>query len=99
MAKLTVRGITKGEISRERKQFWRGMGIFFGVYILSYIWVLFITPIPSSAAGLYALLSFTVGVAAAIILIFSRNSLMGLGGSLATILFVVLFAFTWHLFH
>ncbi len=83
----------------ERKQFWVGMGSFFGVFLLSYVWVLFVTPLPSSAAGVYALSVFAVGVAAAIGLIFSRHSLVGLGGSLAVILFVVFFAFTWPLFH
>jgi hypothetical protein len=99
MAKLVVRGLSKDEISKERRQFLTGMGVFFGVYLLSYIWVLYITPIPSSAAGLYALIAFAVGVAAAIGLIFSRHSLVGLGGSLATILFVVIFAFTWPHLH
>lgn len=99
MAKLVVKGFSKQDISRERRQFLTGMGVFFGVYLLSYVWVLYLTPIPSSAAGLYALCAFAVGVAAAIGLIFSRHSLVGLGGSLATILFVVLFAFTWPLLH
>jgi hypothetical protein len=91
--------MAKADTSRERKQFWLGLGTFFGGFLLSYLWVLFITPIPSSAAGLYALIAFVVGVAASIALIFSRHSLVGLGGSLAVILFVVFFAFTWPLFH
>jgi len=99
MAKLVVRGLSKGEISRERKQFLVGFLGFLGVFLLSYIWVLFITPIPSASAGLYALITFAVGVSVSIGLIFSRHSLMGLGGSLASILFVVLFAFTWPLMH
>jgi hypothetical protein len=91
--------MAKADTGGERRQFWLGLGVFFGVFLLSYVWVLFITPIPSSAAGLYALAAFAVGVAAAIALIFSRHSLVGLGGSLAVILFVVFFAFTWPLFH
>jgi hypothetical protein len=38
-------------------------------------------------------------VGASVIMIFTRHSLVGLGGSLATILFVVMFAFTWPLMH
>src|SRR5512140_3533416 len=91
--------LSKQEMSRERKQFMLGLGVFFGIFVLSYVWVLYITPIPSSAAGLYALITFTAGVAASIGLIFSRHSLLGLGGSLASILFVVLCAFTWPLLH
>lgn len=99
MAKDIVKGISKRELSREKKQFLLGLGVFMGVYVLSYVWVLYITPIASSAASLYALISFVVGVAAAIVLIFSRHSLVGLGGSLASILFVVLFAVTWPFLH
>lgn len=85
-------------VKAERRQFLLGLGIFSGVFLLSYIWVLFITPIPYTAAGLYSLITFLVGVSAALILIFTRHSLMGLGGSLAAILYVVFFAFTWQLF-
>jgi hypothetical protein len=81
----------------ERRQFLLGMGIFFGVFLLSYVWVLYITPIPYTAAGLYALFSFLAGVLASVVLIFSRHSLMGLGGSLASVLYVVFFAVTWPL--
>lgn len=81
----------------ERRQFLMGLGIFFGAYIISYIWVLFITPIPASAAGKYALFSFAAGVLASIVLIFTRRSVMGLGGSLAAILYIAFFAVTWPL--
>ena len=81
----------------ERKQFFLGLGIFFAVYLLSYVWVLFITPIPATAAGKYALFSFSLGVLASIVLIFTRHSVMGLGGSLAAILYVVIFSVTWPL--
>jgi len=81
----------------ERRQFLLGLGIFFGVYMLSYVWVLFIMPIPATAAGPYALIAFGAGILASIILIFSRHSVMGLGGSLAAILYVVFFAVTWPL--
>jgi hypothetical protein len=91
MAKLDTR--------LERNRFWLGFGGFFVVFLLSYVWILYIMPLPSSSAGLYALISFTVGVLVSIILIFTRHSLMGLGGSLATILFVVLFAFSWPWLH
>jgi len=84
-------------VKGESRQFWLGLGIFFGVFLLSYIWVLYVTPIPYTAAGLYALIAFLVGVAASIVLIFTRHSLMGLGGSLASILYVVFFAVTWPL--
>ncbi len=89
MAKVNTR--------EERKEFLWGLMIFFGVFLLSYAWVLFVTPIASSAAGIYALVAFTAGVVASIILIFTRHSLMGLGGSLASILYVVLFAVTFRL--
>jgi hypothetical protein len=91
--------MAKPSTGRERREFLIGLGSFLGVFLLSYAWVLFVTPIASSAAGVYALISFTLGVGAAIALIFSRLSLVGLGGSLAVILFVVFFAFTWPLFH
>jgi hypothetical protein len=81
----------------ERRQFFLGLGTFFAVYLLSYVWVLFITPIPAAAAGKYALISFTLGVLTSIVLIFTRHSVMGLGGSLAAILYVVIFAVTWPL--
>ncbi len=91
--------MAKVNTSIERRQFLLGMGIFFGVFCLSYLWVLYITPLASSAASLYALSVFGVGVAASVVLIFTRHSLVGLGGSLATILFVVFFAFTWPWLH
>jgi hypothetical protein len=81
--------------SGERRQFLIGLGSFFGVYLLSYIWVLFITPIPYTSAGFYALLAFGTGILASVVLIFTRHSVMGLGGSLAAILYVVFFAVTW----
>ncbi len=83
--------------SGERQQFLLGLGIFFGAYMLSYIWVLFIMPISAAAAGPYALIAFVSGVLVSIVLIFSRHSVMGLGGSLAAILYVVFFAVTWPL--
>ncbi|MBN1594599.1 hypothetical protein JW933_01600 [candidate division FCPU426 bacterium] len=82
----------------EGKQFLLGLGVFFGLYLISYVFVLFITPIPSALAGRYALITFTVGVLASIVLIFTRHSVMGLGGSLAAILYVVFFAVTWPIF-
>lgn len=87
----------KVNTKEEKKQFLLGLGLFFGIFLLSYIWVLFITPIPYTAAGLYALITFMIGVMASVILIFTRHSLMGLGGSLAAILYVVFFAVTWSL--
>ncbi len=81
----------------EKKQFFMGFFTFLGVFLLSYVWVLFITPIPYTSAGLYALISFLTGVLASVVLIFTRHSLMGLGGSLAAILYVVFFAVTWSL--
>jgi uncharacterized membrane protein YccF (DUF307 family) len=91
--------MAKSDAKVERKRFLIGFISFLGVFLASYIWVLWITPIPSTAAGLYALICFGVGVGTSIVLIFTRHSLVGLGGSLASILFVVLFAFTWPLFH
>jgi hypothetical protein len=81
----------------ERRDFLLGLGIFFGVYLLSYVWVLFIMPISVSAAGPYALIAFLAGVLVSVVLIFTRHSLVGLGGSLAAILYVVFFAVTWPL--
>ncbi|MCD4814362.1 hypothetical protein K8S19_11805 [bacterium] len=81
----------------ERKQFILGLAIFMGIYLLSYIWVMFVMPIASTSAGSYALISFSVGILASVFLIFSRHSVMGLGGSLAAILYVVFFAVTWPL--
>lgn len=92
--KINTKGLNTKE---EKRQFLIGLGGFFGVFLLSYIWVLFITPIPYTAAGLYALITFIVGVLASIVLIFTRHSLMGLGGSLAAIVYVVFFAVTWPL--
>ncbi|NTV53010.1 MAG: hypothetical protein HGA76_08375 [Candidatus Firestonebacteria bacterium] len=91
--------MAKADTRVERKRFLIGFFSFMGVFLLSYAWVLWITPILASSAGLYALVCFGVGVAASIGLIFTRHSLVGLGGSLASILFVVLFAFTWPLLH
>lgn len=82
---------------REQRQFLFGLGSFFLVYILSFICVVWLTPIPYTAAGLYALIAFGTGVLASIVLIFSRHSLVGLGGSLAAILYVVIFAVVWPL--
>ncbi len=82
---------------QEKKQFLWGFFIFLGIFLLSYVWVLFITPIPYTSAGMYALIAFLAGVLASVVLIFTRHSLMGLGGSLAAILYVVFFAVTWSL--
>lgn len=81
----------------EKKQFLLGLGSFFAVFLISYVWVLFITPIPYTGAGLYALITFLIGIIASVILIFMHYSLVGLGGSLAAILYVVFFAVTWSL--
>jgi hypothetical protein len=89
----------KSDTRVERKRFLIGFISFMAVFLLSYAWVLWITPIPATSAGLYALLCFGAGVGTSIVLIFTRHSLVGLGGSLASILFVVLFAFTWPLLH
>ena len=91
--------MTNSDAKVERKRFLVGFISFLSVFLVSYIWVLWITPIPAASAGLYALICFGIGVGTSIILIFTRHSLVGLGGSLASILFVVLFAFTWPLFH
>lgn len=65
MSKLVVKGLSKSELTRERKQFLGGLLGFMAVFLLSYAWVLYITPIPSSQAGVYALISFGVGVGVA----------------------------------
>ncbi len=91
--------MTKADTKIEQKRFIVGFVSFMAAFLLSYIWVLWITPIPSTSAGVYALICFAAGVGTSIIMIFTRHSLVGLGGSLASILFVVLFAFTWPLFH
>ena len=89
----------KSDARVERKRFLIGFISFMGAFLASYAWVLWITPIPAASAGLYALLCFGIGVCASIVLIFTRHSLVGLGGALSSILFVVLFAFTWPLLH
>lgn len=87
--------MVKPDAKGEKKQFLLGLASFFAAFCLASIWVLYITPIPTSSAGLFALLAFTVGVLGSIVLILTKHSLVGLGGSLAAILFVVLFALLW----
>jgi hypothetical protein len=81
--------------SNSKKEFLLGMGLFFAGFLISYVFVTFIMPIPYNAAGIYAFFCFLAGVMASILLIFAKYSLVGLGGSLATILYVVIFAVTW----
>ena len=88
----------KADVRGEKRQFLLGMTFFFAVFLLSFIWIMFIMPIAYTWASQYAAIVFGAGILGAVVLIFMKRSLMALGGGLATIIYITLFAVTWPLF-